>query len=161
MPSVPVFAKGGRIVARAFVDEADHALVSEHKWFLDRQGYVWANRSRRVQGPRQVFMHRLVLGLQHGDGVQADHENRDKLDNRRSNLRMASVALNAQNRTHPGGASPHRGVTWSKAAGRWQAQVGLDGRTHYLGLFDDELAAARAASEFRRENMPFANEVTA
>eukprot|EP01045_Picozoa_sp_COSAG04_P001434 COSAG04_NODE_48_length_31217_cov_204.046758_15_plen_1201_part_00 len=43
------------------------------------------------------------------------------------------------------GSSAHRGVTWIKAAGKWQAQIGIGGgRSKYLGRFEDEAEAAAA-----------------
>jgi len=84
-----------------------------------------------------------------------DHINGDKLDNRRANLRIATAFENAQNRHVARGASSHRGVVWHKGAGKWMAQAHLAGVQHYLGLFDREEDAAKAAAAFRAEHMPF------
>jgi hypothetical protein len=71
-------------------------------------------------------------------------------------LRVATRAENQQNRIHPNvrNKSGYRGVRRVRA-GRWQAEVRLGGRTHYLGQFADKREAARAASAFRAEHMPF------
>ncbi len=101
-------------------------------------------------------MHRLILGLEAGDPLQADHINRDRLDNRRANLRAVTASQNRHNQgSRPGSSSTHRGVSWSEKRGRWEASVNVNGRAHFLGRFADELDAARVASEFRREHMPF------
>lgn len=156
MALMPIWARGGVLTACALVDDADFDLVEPYLWFRSKDGYAWAK-----DNGYQLFMHRLILGLKPKDGKQVDHRNRDKLDNQRANLRLATTALNAQNRGHRGGTSSHRGVTWHRGAGKWQASVKLDGRFHYLGLHQNELDAARAASEFRRQHMPFAIEEAA
>jgi len=42
------------------------------------------------------------------------------------------------------GSSRYVGVTWFKAAKRWRADIGVDGKRYYLGLFDSEREAAIA-----------------
>lgn len=144
---VPI-AKRGEIVAWAQVDHDDWPLVASRAWHFNGYGYA-----RSVVDRREVLMHRLVMGFEHGDGRMVDHINRDKLDNRRANLRESSHALNAQNQGARA-SSGFRGVHWDKNQRRWQAQVGLDGRLHYLGTFDSREDAAAAASDFRARYMP-------
>lgn len=80
-------------------------------------------------------MHRLVLEAKKGEIV--DHINRNKLDNRRKNLRIATAKLNALNRSSQG-LSKYKGVAKHKSG--WQVYVG----GKYVGLFADELCAAKA-----------------
>ena len=47
--------------------------------------------------------------------------------------------------------SAYRGVWWKKAACRWTASIRHDGRSKYLGLFDDERVAAEAYDAVARE----------
>ncbi len=90
-----------------------------------------------------------------------DHKNRNKLDNRRSNLRVATPRENASNRGPRAHTSRFKGVTWHRC-GRWQ--VVCAGK--YVGLFVDESSAAaaydRAAHErygsFAYLNFPKDNE---
>jgi hypothetical protein len=103
-------------------------------------------------------MHRLILGLSPGDGLCADHINRNKLDNRRSNLRIVPPTANTQNMVRHGGTSPYRGVHWAKAERRWRAQISKNGKGIALGYYDDEIEAARAAQRARLELMPYAVE---
>lgn len=161
MKNVPVVSRGGRIVAYAIVDDEDHGALSVHRWYLNSDGYVWTNLKLRTNVWQGRSMHRVLLDLVPGDSRQGDHINRDKLDNRRSNLRVVTAAQNSQNTPGCGGSSQHRGVTWHKACGKWQATAKVLGKSHYLGLFDDELRAAQAAQEFRRQHMPFSYEEAA
>lgn len=158
MRTIPLSGKRGAGLF-AIVDDEDYELVAGTPWHLADNGYVRRTiGSKGAPGPRSETMHRVVLGLVHGDGVVADHRNGDRLDNRRGNLRPGTHALNSQNRGSSGGSSRFRGVYWSKHCRRWVAQVGIDGRKMSLGLFDDEIEAARAAQAKRLEVMPFAVE---
>jgi hypothetical protein len=107
-------------------------------------------------------MHREVLGLAADDSRVVDHVNRDRLDNRRSNLRLLSAAENAQNQGPArGSTSRFRGVHWCASRRKWVARVKIDGRHRNLGRFDDELEAARVAAAYRAEHMPFSAEALA
>ena len=147
MIEVPVRYKR-EVVAVAFLDP-DQGTLASRRWTLTAQGYAVAGGD---------LMHRAVAGLVKGDGLYVDHINRDKLDNRRENLRVGTQALNCQNLPSQRGTSRYRGVSWDKAKGKWAACVMLDRRTRHLGRFDSEVEAAVAARRFRREHMPFAVE---
>lgn len=153
MASIPLYRRG-EVAAHALVDDPDVAALERFRWHLDARGYaIRGYRKTEQRNKSTVQMGRQILGLEPGDRRQADHINRDPLDNRRSNLRVVSNAENGQNRGHPGGSSTHRGVT-RHLGGKWQASAKLEGRAHHIGLFDDELAAAKAAADFRRQHMP-------
>ncbi len=135
------------------VDKADAELASSFWWAVSGPGYP----TTKVDG-EVVYLHRFLLGLVKGDRVQVDHVNQDKLDNRRANLRVCDNRLNRQNGRSLGGTSKFRGVAWNRRRGRWEAYASLNGRKHFLGRFDDEVAAAEAASEFRAAHMPFSED---
>lgn len=134
-----------------FVDDADSGLVEPFLWRQHAAGYVY----RAKPGGGMILLHRDLCGLTPGDGLEVDHINGDRLDNRRANLRVVTRSENAQNLAAKG-TSPHRGVFPRR--GKWYAQVRANGRRHYLGTFDTELEAAAVVSAFRSEHMPFTNE---
>jgi hypothetical protein len=81
------------------VSDEDVEYLSQWNWHVTQSGYA----ARRTKGQPIVWMHRVVLermGFPPGSYECADHINRDRLDNRRDNLRPATFALNAQNREH-------------------------------------------------------------
>lgn len=157
MTRVPLHGRGGVVRDYALVDADMAEAVLARRWFLNHHGYAWC------WGPGKEFMsmHRIVVGLARGDAAHVDHRNHDKLDNRRANLRACTRSLNQQNRSGAasGSSSRFRGVCWDKRGGRWKAYATLGRRQHNLGYFDDEREAARVASAFRAEHMPFSNEV--
>lgn len=88
---VPLRSHTGTIRAYALIDAADLPLVESQPWHLDGAGYAATNI--RVEGKWQTAkMHRVLLGLTRGDRLEADHINRDRLDNRRANLRVLPKA---------------------------------------------------------------------
>jgi len=153
MELVPIF---NGLLAK--VDNQDFDLVAPHKW------YVAKNKAKpyafgRING-RQVYMHRLILGAP--DGMHSDHINGDTLDNRRSNLRLATAAENSQNQViRRNNTTGFKGVTFH--AGRDEARImPRGGKYHYRGRFDTAEEAGRAYDaaamelhgEFARINFP-------
>ncbi len=156
---IPLRDRHGAVVAYAIVDSGDAQTVGVG-WLLSARGYVVRSVPRRDDDGRRKRterLHRVILGLTPGDGLEGDHKNGDKLDNRRSNLRVGTRAANGQNMPSLGGASGYRGV-YPMANGRWIARAMLDGRHNHIGCFATELEADAAASAWRLANMPFTNE---
>lgn len=158
---IPLRHRDGSVRATALVDEDDYDRLAAHRWFLTPDGYAARWRRRRERGTRLVRMHRAVLLLSPGDG-QVDHISRNKLDNRKTNLRIISQAANAQNLSlRTGGSSKYRGVCWHKGARKWTAYGSVSGRRQHLGLFDDESAATTVAAAWRAVNLPFSEDARA
>jgi hypothetical protein len=108
-----------------------------------------------------VSMHRQILGLERGDLRQGEHKNRNPLDSRRSNLRIAERGAldNMQNQgVNANNTSGYRGVIWHKQARKWRAEAKLNGRTNYLGLYDTPEQADAIVRSFRAEHMPFSKD---
>jgi hypothetical protein len=150
--------KHGKVAAYAVIDDADYHVVRPHRWRLSASGYA----KTTFPGRREVYMQRLLLGLPplRVDPREADHINRDRLDNRRRNLRVVTRSQNAQNQAHGRGASRQRNVHWHRASGLWSVRVNVDGQKHYFGYFRDRDEAAEVARRARARLMPFSSEGT-
>lgn len=147
--SIPVWNGSTKSYVQTIVDLPDTKSLSQIRWHLSSDGYVRCKR-----GDRPMAMHRIIMGTEclRGHAVEVDHINRNRLDNRRSNLRLVSTVVNQHNRgSMPGSSSQFRGVTWHKAAGRWQGQFRFAGSHVYVGLFDDEAEAGAAVAQRRNE----------
>ena len=83
---------------------------------------------RTKEGFVTSYMHRIILerklGRELGSGEQVDHTNGDGLDNRRENLRLATNAENARNRSaQENNTSGYKGVSFDKKRKKWVAQL--------------------------------------
>ena len=135
----------------ATVDADDYGRLNQHKWYAlwskNTRSFYAARKSRGEEGARrEIQMHRVVMNTpQH---LQTDHINHDTLDNRRENLRNCTRAENQHNsRPHVRGVSAFKGVSWHKLRAKWQAKIMVAGRRKFLGLFPDEVEAAKAYDE--------------
>jgi len=84
---------------------------------------------------------------------QVDHDDGDSLNQRWENLLASNNAENHKNKSmQRNNTSGVSGVCWNKASSKWRAYGMLNGKQHYLGLFNDINDAAAAVSEFYSEN---------
>lgn len=121
------------------VDEIDYPEWREKKIWVSQKGYAMIHGV--VRGERKnVFVHRAIMSIE-DRSVHVDHISGDKLDNRRCNLR---VATNHQNRFNqkPRKANQYKGVY--RCYKRWVAQITLNYKRHYLGIYKTEEEAALA-----------------
>jgi hypothetical protein len=94
-------------------------------------------RTIRISG-KGYMAHRLAWLYVHGDWPkkQIDHINRNRDDNRISNLRDIDGFENMQNRmAQKNSKSGVKGVSWSKRIKRWTAQIEKQGISKHLGVF--------------------------
>ena len=114
---------------------------------LDGDGYLRIRlQSRKYQAHRLAWLY--VYGVWPKD--QLDHINRNRSDNRISNLREVSHKQNHQNRSKPSNnTSGHPGVSWDKRDSKWRAQITHNQKKIHLGSFTtlEEAIAARKAAE--------------
>ncbi len=131
----------------AVIDWKDFNDLIQFAWHLTSHGYASRNRKYRTV-PRIEYMHRRIAAAP--DGMEVDHINGDKLDNRRANLRVCSRSQNAYNmRARKDNKARIKGVHFISRANRWCAQIGFRNKNHYLGIFktaEEAKAAYNAAA---------------
>ena len=132
----------------AIVDPHDYPWLSKFKWHVVTQnGYFYACRRPSVgefRTSRSVWMNREILNAP--PRLLVDHHNHDTLDNRKSNLRLATYAENGYNRRKlkKSKSSRFKGVSFHKKRNVWRAVISTTGRSIHLGEFKSELQAAKA-----------------
>lgn len=96
-----------------------------------------------------IYMHREVMGVNPLDLRTVDHrEIFNTLDNRRSNLRIASCSQQMINRRlQSNNTSGYKGVSFHKPTGKWRAIINVDRRAISLGYFHSREAAYKAYCE--------------
>lgn len=137
----------------AIVDASDFGWLNQWKWYAawnsHTESFYAVRRAPWVNGKEcHLRMHRVILGLNVGDQRSGDHANRDTLDNRRSNLRIASRSQNMHNRrAGRNNTSGFKGVCFYRPTGRWLAAIGINNYRHHLGFFDTPEQAHAAYCE--------------
>ena len=147
------------------VDELREFFYIDDDWLLRRRvdrgraksgdaaGWVNGEGYRVVSiNKRKLYGHRIIWALFYGEWPkdQLDHINGIKDDNRIENLREATTMENGRNQklfiTNKTGLS---GVSWFKAANKWEAYIYYNYRKMYLGMNEDffEAVCARKAAE--------------
>ena len=122
---------------------------------LFKKGHVTGGYWRTYLGQRDgkntyEFAHNRIAERALGpcpDGYSVDHLNRDRLDNRRENLRYATRSEQMQNRAS-WGESGIRGA-YRRPNGTYEAAVRVDGKRHYLGVFPTVEEAGDAVRAFQ------------
>lgn len=123
---------------KCLIDEED-AHFLEGKWVLLRgQGYLSVKDKITKE---QYFFHRLIMGAKKGQEI--DHINRNKLDNRKENLRFTTRSQNNRNKS-PSNGRKYKGINWHKGDQKWRARY----NNKFLGNFDTEIDAAIAYDIF-------------
>lgn len=93
------------------------------------------------------LMHHLIVGKPGKDRC-VDHINRDKLDNRKKNLRIVTMRINTLNRgIQSNNKSGYRGVFYDKYYKGWRPVIGKDRKNTYGGLYDTAKEAAEKYAE--------------
>jgi len=126
------------------VDPEDEDLLSL-KWHIDGKGYVvrkpWCKISK--SSPKTIYMHRIILERKLGrkllDQEICDHIDRNSFNNKRCNLRPCTHRQNCLNRGLPKNkTSRFRGVYFNKNRNKYQAQIKVNGKNKYLGIYETE-----------------------
>lgn len=106
-----------------------YVIVSRYTGMKDGKMQYWRN-----------YLHREVLNVP--KHLMVDHINGDRLDNRKSNLRLCTDKGNSRNKKAFSGK--YKGVHFAKGSNRWVAQITKNYKCHHLGCFKSEDEAALA-----------------
>ena len=108
------------------VDDDDYKKYNHLRWHLSDTGYA----VRRTNG-ETVRLHRLIVNCP--EGLVVDHLNGNKLDCRKSNLRICTQKENAKN--HHG----TKGYCYDKSKHKWMVRY----RGKFFGRYNSEEEAKR------------------
>lgn len=137
-----LFVRGHTKNGVSFIfDINDYEEVIKHTWYLSKRGYIATSVKRRA-----TPMHKVLLG--DTTGFDVDHISRDKLDNRRNNLRLCTHQENSFNQKKRNtNTTGFMGVSFMKHVGRYEAYVHFNGKKYHMGLHNNAFDAAVARDE--------------
>jgi UDPglucose 6-dehydrogenase len=127
---------------KTIVDTEDYEWLNKWSWYY-AHGYAVRTIYDEKGKPYQLRMHRLLINTP--DGMDTDHVNRNRLDNRKSNLRPATRSQNVANQfSKKQNNSGLKGVSWKAKNKKWVAQIRVDNVVKHIGLFESKEEAGRA-----------------
>lgn len=125
------------------VSDEDFLFLVGDQWRKSKNGYVV--RGIRLNGVYTlIYMHVVVASRMKIEGL-TDHEDRNKLNNQRSNLRPATRSQNAANvGLRQDNTTGFKGVRFQKQSNKYEVFITVGGKTAYIGLYETPEEAARA-----------------
>lgn len=125
--------------AEFVVDAEDADRVSEKFWnYKVSKGYIICPERQMKRLP----LHRFILGIT-DEKIMVDHINRNKLDCRKSNLRIVTAQQNSMNCSMRPNATGFKGVSFVKSRNIYRAQIGINNRDISLGKSIDPVVCAQ------------------
>lgn len=125
---------------KTIIDDQDFDRISKYKWCIHCDSYAVTSINGKI-----VMMHRFLLKTP--EGFDTDHINGNKLDNRRSNLRIVTRSQNMANtRIRRSNKSGYKGVFYFKfghRSKRWKAKIKVNYKMIDLGYFLTKEEAAK------------------
>lgn len=128
----PVLLKLSKTDQVALVDAEDFERVNQYPWHISSNGYVVTFKNRKA-----ILLHRFIMNFPRG---LVDHRFGNKLDNRKSELRVATKSQNAANTR----VAPHKFKGVFPNGKRFMARTKLMGKPVYIGTYDTPEEAAKA-----------------
>lgn len=112
---------------------SSNARAGDTAGYKNQTGYVYLS----VLG-KSYKAHRIAWLLHYREwpSGEIDHVNGIKDDNRIVNLRDATRSENQHNRpAYSTNTSGFKGVTWWKQNSKWRADIRINGKRYYLGMY--------------------------
>lgn len=129
-----LFNRHGEQTGVAIIDAEDHNKCKEHKWYLSKRGYPTSRINRKL-----ICLHKYLFPVKN-----TDHKDRDKMNNRKNNLRECTQSQNTINRSPWEKTSKYKGVYFVKKNCKWHAGIRYNNIRKSLGYFIKEIEAAKA-----------------
>lgn len=130
------------------IDSEDVDKVKNYCWaYNDRQKYPFAWVGDKIR-----FLHRVILPNENKKLV-TDHINRNKLDNRKSNLRLVSHGKNISNvGLTKANTSGYKHISYIKTRGYYSVSVMVDKKYNYIGNYVSLDKAKQKLEEYLIKN---------
>jgi uncharacterized protein YijF (DUF1287 family) len=135
---IKIITKLGKVIKLDYED----AEMLKYRWYISDTGYATLSyHDKELQKTKHKKMHRLIMG--EPNKLEVDHVNRDRLNNRRCNLRLVT---SEQNKLNTSTVLNAKGVCFQR--GKWRAYTTLKNRYYHIGVYDSEIEAKSAREAF-------------
>lgn len=138
--------KNGKLIWLKKPSKTSPAKIGGQVGTLMKDGYL----RTQIQG-KFYAIHRLIYLLHYGEMPKfIDHIDCNRTNNKIENLRIVSLQQNGYNRKiNKNNKSGVKGVSWSKSAKKWVAQLKINGCQTYLGCYENLNDAKEVVEEVR------------
>jgi len=145
-------------IKEVLIDDDDYDNVNKYNWTLKANGYAFTTVTNLDGSTRCISMHRFIKNVLDEGHHLVDHANGNRLDNRKANLRLATVQQNSLNRKkNKGSSSKYFGVSWDNTFKKWKVEKVIKKIRYHIGYYDDEVEAAKAYDTFVRNQFSSAD----
>ena len=134
---------------QTIVDVEDFNFLNQWKWSFAPIGYAIRYIGGGRKRPKYIYMHQLLMKTP--NRMETDHINRDRLDNRKSNLRIVTHQQNQFNKKQKNNSSNYKGVVKTSVGKGYMARIIKDNKSFYLGYFQSSEEAAMAYDKKAKE----------
>lgn len=144
-----------------YFDIEDLPLIQNYYWSISTTGYAVSYYFTRDEDNKRIhhmrLFHRMIMNAL--DGMDVDHINRNRLDNRKMNLRLCLSQQNDYNNSlSKSNTSGVTGVSYNKQRKLWRAYISYQGKRIELGWYSNKLDAVlarlKAEKEYYKEFAP-------
>ena len=126
--NVYMLVKNTTMSREVIIDLDDLQEVAKYNWRLNKDAYA----VHSSVATKERFMHHLILKRK--KGLETDHINRNRVDNRKANLRYATRKQNVENTgVRKDSLTKIKGVGYYKSIDRWCAKIQIRGKRMFLG----------------------------
>lgn len=128
---------------RFIIDAEDVPRVSKRHWYKKAdQNYILSDTKENGKLVRRIRLHRFLMGLEDDDGRIVDHINRNSMDCRKANMRIATQSQNCLNRSiRRDNSTGFIGV--QKSAGKYAARIWIAKNVIELMRCDNRILCAQ------------------
>lgn len=114
-----------------YVDKKDYDTIKKYRWVENSENYLVTSYNSQ-----EIKLHRLIMDVLNEKDVTIDHIDRNPLNNRRDNLRVATAQENQMNRSlNKNNTNGVAGV--GKSNNKWIASITFKGKSIFLGSFSE------------------------
>lgn len=133
------------VIDYAYISEEDYDICKDYFWYKTEYGYA-----RAYINGKFILLHKYITHTD--DTVLLDHKDRNKLNCRRNNLRIANKSINSINRdVQSNSITGFTGISYDKRKNKYRAYIKVKGKQIFLGYHQDinNAISARQKGELR------------